>query len=77
MLAPDTQQRVHVDLDTIRAANADIRQALKADPASPILLRLLANTWQQEISLYMGVARATQSMQRNNETWTNQPKQLL
>jgi hypothetical protein len=47
LLAPATRARVRSDLETIRKANADIRDALIRDPASPLLLQLLRSTWQQ------------------------------
>jgi hypothetical protein len=62
MLAPGTRARVQADLETIRKANADIRDALSRDPASPLLLQLLRSTWQQEIDLYTGVSQATEPM---------------
>lgn len=64
LLAPDTQQRIRDSLATIRAANEEIRVALAADPASPMLLKLLARTWQQEIDLYSTVADATLPLKR-------------
>ncbi len=62
MLAPATRERVQQDLQIIRKANADIREALRADPASPLLLQLLRSTWQQEINLYTTVARTTDTL---------------
>ena len=62
MLAPATRARVQTDLDVIRKANADIRDALAHDPASPLLLQLLRSTWQQEINLYTTVAHATDTL---------------
>jgi hypothetical protein len=62
LLAPATRARVQSDLETIRKANADIRDALKHDPASPLLQQLLRSTWQQEIELYTGVSQATEPM---------------
>jgi hypothetical protein len=62
LLAPKTRTRVQLDLEVIRKANADIRDALRADPASPLLLQLLRNTWQQEINLYTTVAHATDTL---------------
>jgi hypothetical protein len=64
LLAPDTQQRIRASLATIRQANHDIRQALENDPASPVLLKLLASTWQQEIDLYSNVVQSTQPLMR-------------
>jgi hypothetical protein len=69
LLAPATQARVRADLATIRAANADLRAALAKDPASPLLLQLLASTWRQEIDLYASVARTTSPLiQRRTRT---------
>ncbi|HKC16375.1 MAG TPA: hypothetical protein VKC11_06670 [Steroidobacteraceae bacterium] len=62
MLAPATRARVQADLETIRKANADIRDALSRDPASPLLQQLLRSTWQQEIELYTDVSQATEPM---------------
>ncbi len=62
MLAPPTRARVQSDLEVIRKANADIRDALAHDPASPLLLQLLRSTWQQEINLYTTVAHATDTL---------------
>jgi hypothetical protein len=59
LLAPATRDRIEQDLATIRAANADIRQALAADPESAVLNRLLESTWQQEFDLYATVVRNT------------------
>ncbi len=69
LLAPATRTRVRADLATIRAANADLRAALAKDPASPLLLQLLASTWRQEIELYASVARSTSPLiQRRTRT---------
>ena len=62
LLAPVTRERVRADLETIHKANADIRDALSRDPASPLLQQLLRSTWQQEIELYTGVSQATEPM---------------
>lgn len=64
LLAPDTQQRIRASLVIIRQANDDIRIALESDPASPVLLKLLASTWQQEIDLYSNVVQSTQPLMR-------------
>ena len=58
-LAPATRDRIEHDMSMIRAANADIRQALATDPESAVLNRLLESTWQQEFDLYATVIRAT------------------
>ena len=62
LLAPATRARVQADLETIRKANDDIRAALAKDPASPLLLKLLQSTCQQEIDLYTSVAQTTEPM---------------
>ncbi|HLQ13185.1 MAG TPA: hypothetical protein VK130_08050 [Steroidobacteraceae bacterium] len=62
MLAPATRARVQADLEIIRKANADIRDALSRDPASPLLQQLLLSIWQQEIELYTDVSQATEPM---------------
>jgi hypothetical protein len=62
LLAPATRARVRSDLEIIRKANADIRDALGRDPASPLLQQLLRSTWQQEIELYTDVSQATEPM---------------
>ena len=59
LLAPATRTRVQADLETIRKAQEDIRAALAKDPASPLLLKLLQNTAQQEIQLYTSVNEST------------------
>jgi hypothetical protein len=66
LLEPVTRERIEHDLAIIRAANADIRRALGADPQSAVLNRLLESTWQQEFDLYTTVVRTTEpAMQRN------------
>lgn len=62
LLQPATRARVQADLKIIRQANEDIRAALAKDPASPLLLKLLQNTGQQEIDLYTSVAESTEPM---------------
>lgn len=62
LLSPGTQARIKADLETIRKANDDIRAALARDPASPLLLKLLQSTGQQEIDLYTSVAQTTEPM---------------
>lgn len=62
LLAPATRARVQSDLEVIRKANADIRDALNHDPASPLLQQLLRSTWQQEIEVYTDVSQATEPM---------------
>ena len=59
LLVPATRDRIEHDMSMILAANADIRQALAADPESAVLNHLLESTWQQEFDLYATVIRAT------------------
>jgi hypothetical protein len=51
-----TQTRLLQDLDVIRKARGDIRTALAANPDSPLLQALLADTWQQEMDFYADIS---------------------
>jgi hypothetical protein len=64
LLRPETRTTIEANLQIIRKANEDIRHALEADPASPLLLQLLNETYQQEFDLYQNVARNTEPAQR-------------
>jgi len=55
-LPKGTQTRLLADLDVIRKARSDIRAALTANPDSPLLQALLADTWQQEMEFYANVS---------------------
>jgi hypothetical protein len=66
LLRPETRTTIEANLQIIRKANEDIRHALEADPASPLLLQLLNGTYQQEIDLYQNVARNTEPTQRRS-----------
>lgn len=68
LLEPTTRNRIEHDLSIIRAANADIRRALAADPQSAVLNRLLESTWQQEFYLYATVVRTTEPAMPRNRT---------
>jgi hypothetical protein len=57
LLQPDTRAKIEANLAIIRNANDSIRQALEADPASPLLLQQLESTQRQELDLYTNVAR--------------------
>ena len=60
LLEPVTRARIEQSLLVIRNAQDDIRKALAADPASPVLQELLDTTRHDEIDLYEGVVRGTQ-----------------
>jgi hypothetical protein len=60
VLDPATRAKVEASLATIRKAHEDIRQALVAAPASPVLEQLWESTWQDEFDLYDRVVQATQ-----------------
>jgi len=60
MLDPATRAKIEASLATIRRAHEDIRKALAADPASPVLQQLWQSTWHDELDLYDDVVRATQ-----------------
>ena len=60
LLEPVTRARIEQSLLVIRHAQDDIRKALAADPASPVLNELLDSTRHDELDLYEGVVRGTQ-----------------
>ncbi len=60
LLRPDTRAKIEANLKIIHDADDNIRRALEADPASPMLLELLQNNQQQEINLYTAVVRNTE-----------------
>lgn len=60
LLRPDTRAKIEANLRIIRDADDNIRRALEADPASPMLLELLENNQQQEINLYLSIVRNTE-----------------
>jgi hypothetical protein len=60
LLEPVTRARIEQSVAVIRRAQDDIRKALAADPASPVLHELLDSTRHDEIDLYEGVVRGTQ-----------------
>jgi hypothetical protein len=68
LLAPETRSRIEQNLQIIRRANDDIRDALASDPNSPLLQQLLESTWQQEIDLYTTVSRNTEPALPRTET---------
>ena len=55
-LPKGTRTRLLADLDVIRKARTDIHAALTANPDSPLLQALLADTWQQEMEFYANVS---------------------
>jgi hypothetical protein len=66
LLRPDSRARIEANLQLIQSAAADIRKALDADPASPLLLQLLENMEQQEFDLYRSVTRNTEPALRSS-----------
>jgi hypothetical protein len=52
LLRPESRAQVEMNLRIVRDANEGIRRDLEADPASPLLLRFLQNTDQQEFDLH-------------------------
>jgi hypothetical protein len=60
LLEPSTRAQIESSLAVIRKAHQDIRTALEADPASPVLQQLWESTWHDEFDLYDHVVRATQ-----------------
>ena len=59
-LDPVTRAKIEADLASIRKAREDIRQALAAQPDSPVLEQLLASSLHDEFDLYEDVVRTTQ-----------------
>jgi hypothetical protein len=65
LLRPESRAKIEENLQIIRDANEEIRRALEADPASPLLLEFLQNTDQQEFDLYQSVVRNTEPAMRS------------
>ncbi len=65
LLRPESRAKIEKNLQIIRDANEEIRRALEADPASPLLLEILQNTDQQEFDLYESVVRNTEPVMRS------------
>jgi hypothetical protein len=59
-LKPETRAKIQASLAVIREAHLQIRQALAADPANPVLEHLLESTWHDEFDLYEDVVQGTQ-----------------
>jgi hypothetical protein len=60
LLDPRTRAKIEASLAIIRQAHESIRQALLADPSSPVLEELWQSTWHDEIDLYDRVVESTQ-----------------
>jgi hypothetical protein len=60
LLDPKTRAQIESSLETIRQAHENIRRALQADPASPVLEELWQSTWHDEIDLYDRVVQTTE-----------------
>jgi hypothetical protein len=60
LLEPSTRAKIEASLAVIQQAHENIRQALLADPSSPVLEGLWQSTWHDEIDLYDRVVEATQ-----------------
>jgi hypothetical protein len=60
LLEPSTRTKIEASLAVIQQAHENIRQALLADPSSPVLEELWQSTWHDEIDLYDRVVQATQ-----------------
>lgn len=65
LLRPESRATIEKNLQIIRDANEEVRRALEADPASPLLLEFLQNTDQQEFDLYQSVVRNTEPVMRS------------
>jgi hypothetical protein len=62
-LPPETQKKVAVSLQTIRASMADLEAALGKDPSNALLQELLVNTYQEEMRVLAVVHEAGASRQ--------------
>jgi len=60
LLEPSTRAKIEASLAVIQQAHESIRQALLADPSSPVLEELWQSTWHDEIDLYDRVVEGTQ-----------------
>lgn len=60
LLDPPTRAKIEANLAVIHKARDDIRNALAADPDSPVLEQLLESAWHDEIDLYDDVIKTTQ-----------------
>jgi hypothetical protein len=60
LLDPKTRAQIESSLAVIQRAHQDIRKALAAEPANPVLEQLFESTWHDEFDLYDHVVRATQ-----------------
>jgi len=60
LLDPATRTRIEASLAVIQRAHEDIRKALAAAPADPLLQQLFESTWHEEFDLYDHVLHATQ-----------------
>lgn len=60
LLDPATRAKIETSLAQIRAAHEQIRQALAAQPANPVLEHLLDSLLHDEFDLYDNVVEATQ-----------------
>jgi hypothetical protein len=60
ILDPATRAKIESSLAVVRQAHEQIRQALAAQPADPVLEHLLESTWHDEFDLYDSVVRGTQ-----------------
>jgi hypothetical protein len=60
LLSPETQAKIESNLAVIRQAHENIRKALAAEPANPVLEQLFESTWHEEFDLYDRVVRTTQ-----------------
>jgi hypothetical protein len=68
LLDPAVRARVEADLETIRAAQADLEKALNDDPSNPVLRHLQTNSTLQELELYSNITRATELVASRNRT---------
>ena len=66
-LSPEARQEVITNIETIRAAIADINKALAEEPDNVLLQELLIDTYRDELSLMMKVDSISRAAMNRND----------
>lgn len=70
-LSPESRQEVESNLDTIRAAIAEINEALDREPDNALLQELLLRTYREELTVMRRVGGLTQDVTTRNNGYRN------
>jgi hypothetical protein len=70
-LSPESREEVESNLDTIRAAIAEINEALEAEPDNTLLQELLLRTYRDELTVMRRVGGLTQDVTTRNNGYRN------